>query len=210
MLKLEIVNRLKEQAVATIHEVIGEKNALDESIKPLSRKMKLCGRAKTVKCSPNDNLTLIKAIHEAKPNEVLVVDMENELNAGPFGEVLSVECLSKGLAGLVTNGSVRDTSAIIKRGFPVFSAGISVRGTNKNRLGDIDIPVSVGDVIVHPGDYILGDADGVVAISPEHIESVINKAIERENKEAAVMQRLSQGESLYEIYGYDQKVKALK
>lgn len=200
----KILSQLRDQAVATVHEVINEKNVLEEAIKPLSRNMRLCGIAKTVKCVPNDNLTLIKAVHEAKANEVIMLDMNDELNAGPFGEMLSVECINKKLAGLVTSGSVRDTSAIIKRGFPVFSAGISVRGTFKNKLG---APIAIGGVIVHPGDYVLGDADGVVIISPEEVEQAIKLAIKREEKEARVMQRLQNGESIYEIYGYDQKIE---
>lgn len=205
----KLVKQLREQAVASIHEVIGEKNALDEKIKPLAKDMKLCGRAKTVKCAPNDNLTLIKAIHEAQADEVIVIDMGDEVNAGPFGEVLSVECLSKHLGGLVTSGSVRDTAAIIKRGFPVFSAGISVRGTYKNKLGEIDVPVTVGGVIVNPGDYVLGDADGVVVVSPDEVQQAIVDATNRENKEAEVMKRLQAGESLYNIYGYDEKIKSM-
>jgi len=205
----ELVSRLAKCSVATVHEALGKIGALDGAIHPLDRRMKLCGRAVTVACHPSDNLMLIKAVSMASPGDVIVLDAGDCLNAGPFGEVLAVDCQAHSLAGLVTSGSVRDTEAIIQRGFPVFCRGISVRGTAKASLGKINHPISIGGVIVYPGDYILGDADGVVVVPHDRIAEAINTSVEREKKEAKVMERLMQGESLFEIYGYQSTLDRL-
>lgn len=198
----ELVHQLAVCSVATVHEALGKIGALDGAIRPLDRGMKLCGRAVTVCCHPADNLMLIKAASMAAPGDVLVLDGGGCLNAGPFGEVLAVDCQAHGIAGLVTNGSVRDSEAIIRRGFPVFSAGISVRGTSKATLGTINQPVCVGGILVYPGDYVLGDADGVVIVPHDRIAEAVVVANAREEKERAVMQRLQNGETLFDIYGY--------
>lgn len=205
----ELVQQLAECSVATVHEALGKIGALDGNIRPLDRCMKLCGRAIPVKCHPVDNLMLIKATAMAQPGDVLVLDAGDILNAGPFGEVLAVDCMAHGVAGLVTSGSVRDTEAIIRRGFPVFCAGVSVRGTAKASLGTINQPITVGGVIIHPGDYILGDADGVVVVPRERIAEAVEKSNAREEKERLVMERLEKGERLFDIYGYQAVLDSL-
>lgn len=205
----ELVRLLADCSVATVHEALGKIGALDGAIRPLDRHMKLCGRAVTVKCHPADNLMLIKAVSMARPGDVIVLDAGDILNAGLFGEVLAVDCQAHGLAGLVTSGSVRDTEAICRRGFPVFCAGISVRGTAKASLGTINQPVSVGGIIVYPGDYILGDADGVVVVPHDRIAEAVETANAREEKERLVMERLSRGEHLFDIYGYQKVLDSL-
>lgn len=145
----------------------------------------------------------------AAPGDVIVLDAGDCLNAGFFGEVLAVDCQAHSLAGLVTSGSVRDTEAIIRRGFPVFSRGISVRGTAKASLGKINHPISIGGVIVYPGDYILGDADGVVVVPHDRIAEAIEASVKREEKEKKVMERLLQGERLFDIYGYQNTLDRL-
>ena len=198
----QVRQRLAKCSVATVHEAMGRINALEGSIRPLDRNMKLCGRALTVKCHPGDNLMLVKAVSMAKKGDVIIADMGSIINSGPFGEVLAVECLSKQVAGLVISCSVRDTEAIIKRGFPVFSAGICVRGTAKATLGTINQPITIGGVIVNPGDFVLGDADGVVIVPADKAEEAITASAVREEKEKKVMERLLSGESLFTIYKY--------
>lgn len=200
-----LIQNFSRHSAATVHEAMGRRGAMDAAIKPIAKGMKLCGRAVTVRCHPSDNLMLIKAISMGKKGDVIVCDLGTNVNCGPFGEVLAVECISKGLAGLVTTSSVRDSVDIVKRGFPVFSSGLSVRGTAKATLGTINESISCGDVIVRPGDIILGDDDGVVVIPLEEAEAVLYEADKRVEKEALVMERLEQGESLFDIYGY-QKV----
>jgi len=201
----ELVKQLSQCSVATVHEALGQIGALDGSIKPLDRNMKLCGRAITVKCHERDNIMLIKAISMVKKGDVVIADMGTCINEGPFGEVLAVDALAHGMAGLVVNCSVRDSEAVIRRGLPVFAAGLSVRGTSKATLGTINHPISIGGITVYPGDYVLGDADGVVVVPHDRIKEAIEKSRAREEKETKVMQRLQAGECLFDIYEY-QKV----
>lgn len=204
-----LMNKLAECAVATVHEALGQVGAVDRAIRPLAPGMRVCGRALTVRCHPGDNLMLIKAMSMAGEGDVIVLDPGDRGECGPFGEMAAVECQAKGVAGLVTSGSVRDSEAIARRGFSAFCTGTSFRGTGKANLGEINHPVSLGGVVVNPGDYVLGDADGVVVVPHDRIAEVIERACVREAKEAAVMERLALGESLFDVYGYQEKLDAL-
>lgn len=198
-----------EQAAATVHEAMGQRGAMTPDIKPIAKGMKFCGRALTVRCHAGDNLMLIKAISMAKPGDVIVADMGRILNAGPFGEVLATECVARGMAGLVVSGAVRDGQAIAELGFPVFAAGLSVCGTSKATLGTINHPITCGQEIVQPGDIILGDDDGVVVVPLEEAEKILEAARKRTAKEAAVMEQLRAGASLFDLYGYQKTMDAL-
>lgn len=205
----ELLEQYQGQASATVHEAMGRRGALDPAIKPLDRSMRLAGRAFTVKCHTGDNLMLIKAISMAQKGDVIVADMGNAVANGPFGEVLAVECVTKGLAGLIFNCAVRDSREIIELGLPVFSAQICISGTAKATLGTINHPISCGGVIVNPGDIIVADADGVVAVPLDEAPSVLQAANARTEKEAAVIKRLRAGESLFDIYGYQKVLDSL-
>lgn len=197
-----LLQSLSQQDTATVHEAMGKRGAMTHTIKPLAPDLKVCGRALTVKCHPGDNLMLIKAAQLVRPGDVIVADMGPLLDNGPFGEVLAVECQGRGAAGLVVSGSVRDSEALVRMEFPVFSAGVSVFGTSKATAGTINHPVIVGGVMVKPGDVVLGDRDGVVVIPFEEAEPTLEAAQHRRTQEAQVMARLQAGESLFDIYGY--------
>ena len=198
----ELIAGFSKQAVATVHEAMGRKGAMNAYIRPIAPGMKFCGRAITVSCHAADNLMLVKAISMAKEGDVIVADMGRLVNEGPFGEVLAVECVTKKMAGLVVTSSVRDTAEIKAMNFPVFSAGVSVCGTAKATLGTINHVISCADVIVKPGDIVLGDDDGVVVVPLEIAEEVLKKSEERVAKEEKLMERIRNGESAFDIYGY--------
>ncbi|MCI8511651.1 MAG: 4-carboxy-4-hydroxy-2-oxoadipate aldolase/oxaloacetate decarboxylase [Lachnospiraceae bacterium] len=194
---------------ATVHEAMGKCGAMTHEIRPVDSRMKLCGRALTVKCHPGDNLMLIKAVSMAGPGDVIVADMGHILDNGPFGEVLAVDCISHGCQGLIVTCSVRDSEALVEMNFPVFSAGISVFGTSKATKGTVNHPVVVGGILVNPGDIVLGDRDGVVVIPYAKAEAAAEAAMKRRESEAGTMERLRKGESLFEIYGYQKVFDAL-
>lgn len=205
-----VLAALREEDVATVHEAMGRRGAMNGTIVSLADGMNLCGRALTVKCHPGDNLMLIKAISMARENDVIVTDMGGLLHSGPFGEVLAVECVARKVAGLVFSCMVRDSAAIKRLGLPVFSTGRCVEGTAKATLGAINHPVVCGGIIVNPGDVILGDDDGVVVIPSGEAELALQNSVERREKEAGVMDRLRAGESLFSIYGYQAVLDHLK
>ncbi|RKL63462.1 4-carboxy-4-hydroxy-2-oxoadipate aldolase/oxaloacetate decarboxylase [Thermoanaerobacteraceae bacterium SP2] len=204
-----LLQAFAEQSTATVHEAMGRRGAMNPTIKPIARGMRICGRALTVRCHTGDNIMLIKAISMAKRGDVIVADMGRVISSGCFGEVLATECVVKGVAGLIVTGSIRDSREIIAMGFPVFSANISICGTAKATLGTINHPISCGDEIVRPGDIILGDDDGVVVIPLEEAPEILEAAKQRAAKEKAVMERLRAGESLFDIYGYQKVLDAL-
>jgi len=194
---------------ATVHEAMGRRGAMDGSIKPLDPRMRVCGTALTVRCPPGDNLMLVKAVSMARPGDVLVVQLDGSPRVGPFGEVLAVECACRGAAGVVVDGSVRDSREIIRLGLPVFCAGIAITGTAKASLGSINHPISCGGETVRPGDVILGDADGLVVLPPDSVADVAAAADRRVAKEADVMAKLREGKSLFELYGYQKILDSL-
>lgn len=206
----ELVDAFKEQSTATIHEVMGKKGAMVSTIKPVSAGMKLCGQALTVKGGPSDNLMIIKAISMVEEGHVLVINNGEIENSGPFGEVLAINSLARGAAGVVINNPIRDTEALIKLGLPVFSTGSSIVGTTKTILGTINHTISCGNTLVNPGDIILGDDDGVVVVPLNIAEEILEKAIEREKNEKEVMDRIKNGESLFDIYEYQTILDQLK
>ncbi|MFN5540778.1 MAG: RraA family protein, partial [Betaproteobacteria bacterium] len=147
-----------------------------------------------------DNLALHEAIYQAPLGSVLVVDAFDYLEAGPFGEIMAVAAMTRGLRGLVTSGSVRDREAIGALGFAVFSKGISVKGTEKHVTAQFPQAVSIDDVSIVPGDWVLGDADGVVIIPANRAGEVLERAVERERKERDILARIRAGERTLDIY----------
>ena len=197
-----LVEKLSRHGAATVHEAMGRVGAMERSIKPLARDMKICGPAFTVRAQAGDNVMILKAMREARPGDVIVVDCGRCPESGPFGELAAAECQTKGLGGFVTTGSVRDTAEIIAMGFPVFSSGVSIVGTVKESLGLINHPISAGGVIVHPGDIILGDDDGIVVIPREDAADALEKSDARVAKENKTLEKIRAGESIFDIYGY--------
>ena len=130
-----LVERFSRHGSATVHEAMGRLGAMSWKIKPLARGMKVCGPAFTVQVQAGDNVMILRAIRDARPGDVLVVDCGRCPESGPFGELAATECQVQGLGGFVTTGSVRDSAEIISMGFPVFSGGVSIVGTVKESLG---------------------------------------------------------------------------
>jgi 4-hydroxy-4-methyl-2-oxoglutarate aldolase len=170
--------------------------------------MKVCGTAVTVKVRPGDNLILHKAIYVAKAGDVIVADADGFTEAGPWGEIMAVAALARGIAGLVISGSVRDAEAMQALGFPVFSCGLCIKGTEKTSLGLINHPLNLDNVTINPGDLILGDRDGVVVVKREESEEVFMKSMAREEKEKGIKERLRNGEATLDIYGFGEILKA--
>jgi len=199
-----LVDQYKELSSATVHEASGGKGALSSRIKPISPDMVVCGAAVTVKVRPRDNLMLHKAIYVAQAGDVVVADTEGFTEAGAWGEIMAVAAQKRGIAGLVFNGGVRDSQIMTELGFPVFSCGLCIKGTEKISLGWINHPLTIDNITINPGDLILGDRDGVVAVRREEAEKVLQKSLAREEKEKVVKERLIQGESTLDIYGFSE------
>lgn len=192
---------LRALGAATVYEAQGAKGALDSGLKPIDPSSRLVGPALTVDTRPADNLMLHYALLKARPGDVLVVDAKGFLEAGPWGDVLTAAAMRAGVAGLVINGAVRDASAITEMGFPVFCRGLSIKGTGKVHAGQLNVPVCIGDVMIHPGDIIVGDRDGLVVVPPEKVEGVLESAQTREAKETEFRAAIERGACTAELLG---------
>jgi 4-hydroxy-4-methyl-2-oxoglutarate aldolase len=193
---------------ATVHEAYGGKGALQSDLKPLDNRMKVCGPAATVSARPGDNLILHKAIYVAAKGDVLVVSAGGYVEAGPWGEIMTLAAQERGIRGLVIDGSVRDSNAIRDLRFPVFSRGVCIKGTTKETLGWINHPLQIGGVSIQPGDGVLGDADGVVVVAAGDLPSVLENCRRRKEKEEKIREELKKGRSTLELYGFDKILEA--
>lgn len=188
---------------ATVHEALGRRGAVDSAIKPIWPGLRIVGAAFPLKTQPGDNLTIHAAMKLARPGDVLVVDAGDYTEQGSFGDVMATSAQSLGLAGLVTNGGVRDAAAIRDIGFPIFSRAISIKGTVKATLGPIAQPIVVGGVTVHPGDLIVGDDDGLVVVPLAEVEAVLAASRARLEKEERLRADLQSGKTTWDIGNYD-------
>ncbi len=204
----ELVEELKEFSTATICEAYGGgKGAFPHYIKPLRPDFKLCGPVIPVLAHPGDNLIVHKAIYTAQPGDVLLVYTSSFVEAGFWGAIMTEAARQRGIAGLVTDGSVRDTDEINKVGFPVFCQGVSIKGTTKNNLGTINHPIHFEGVKVEPGDLIIGDSDGVIVVARQDVAEVLQLARQREEKEEGIISELRQGRTTLELYGFSEILK---
>jgi 4-hydroxy-4-methyl-2-oxoglutarate aldolase len=195
----QVCESLLEFGSATLHEAQGQTGALASAIKPLDPMRRLAGPALTVDAKPGDNLVIHHALRLARPADVLVVDAKGYTEAGPWGDILTLAAQKSGISGLVIDGAVRDGDTILKMGFPVFSRGLSIRAAQKNQPGGVNVPIICGGVPISPGDWIMGDRDGVVAIPRESVAAVIIAAKEREAAEIALRKGIESGKSTVEL-----------
>jgi 4-hydroxy-4-methyl-2-oxoglutarate aldolase len=198
----ELIEQIAAFPTATLHEAMGKYGALPSGIKPISAEMRVCGTAVTVQTMPRDNMMLHRAIAAAGEGDVIVVHTADFWEAGYWGEIMAVASQARGIAGLVIDGCVRDADPITALGFPVFSRGLCIHGTTKFGKGTLNEPITIGQVTIQPGDIVVGDRDGVVIVPKGKTAEAIEKARAREEKEARVMERLRNGETTLEIYGW--------
>jgi 4-hydroxy-4-methyl-2-oxoglutarate aldolase len=203
-LPAEVVAAARELDAATLHEAGGRIGVMPSAIKPVAPGMRVCGSAVTVHSPGGDNLWLHRAIYVARPGDVLVVHVSDAHDFGYWGEIMSTAAQVRGLAGLVIDGGVRDGAILAGVGLPVFARGLCIRGTGKDfgARGWINHPTLFGDLTVHPGDLIVGDTDGVVAIPRERAAEVVAAGHLRQAKEASSLERLRGGERTLEVYQF--------
>jgi 4-hydroxy-4-methyl-2-oxoglutarate aldolase len=170
---------------ATVYEAAGRIGSVHPAIKPLIRGIRLLGPAFTVLCHPRDNLMLHKALQIAQEGDVLVASTGGHPEAGYWGGLMAVSAMSRKLGGLAIDGCVRDSEEIIGMGFPVFCRGTCIRGTTKGAAGSVNHTILFGEVMVSPGDLVIGDDDGMVIVAQKEIETVLaasRKRVENEKK----------------------------
>jgi 4-hydroxy-4-methyl-2-oxoglutarate aldolase len=185
---------------------LGESGArpLGAGLAPVWRGARVAGPARPVRCAAGDNLEVHLAVAAAGSGEVLVVAVDGEPERGWWGEVLTVAAMSRGVAGLVIDACVRDTAAIATRQFPVWSAGIALPGAVKVTRGTSDAPIEIRGATVAPGDWVVADEDGVVAVDADRLDDVRTAGRDRADRESQMFEELLRGRTTVELLGLAQ------
>jgi RraA family protein len=185
-----LVEGFRGLPVANIADEMNRFFCVDARIKPYNGKA-LLGPAFTVKTRTADNLMLHKALELAQPGDVIVVDAQGDLSNAITGEIMMTEAARNGVAGVVVDGAIRDSEALKDLDMPVYAAGVTPKGPYKDGPGEINVPVSCGGIVVNPGDIVVGDADGIVIISPQDAPAILEKAKAKLEKEQAILQKIN-------------------
>ncbi|GGF90683.1 RraA family protein [Paenibacillus abyssi] len=188
-----LVDRFARIASPLISDNMNRLQGSAAGLVPIHRSGKLTGTAFTVKTRAGDNLMVHKAIDIAAPGDVIVVDAGGDTTQAILGEIMLRLARKKGIAGYVVDGAIRDSQAFRETDYPCFARGITHRGPYKDGPGEIGVAVNVGGMIVHPGDIIVGDEDGLVAIPLDHANEVIALAEEQQRREKGIMDSIDDG-----------------
>jgi 4-hydroxy-4-methyl-2-oxoglutarate aldolase len=195
------MEQLLKLGSSTLCEASGLANiSFGTKLRPVWQGAAMTGPAWPVRCAPGDNLAIHHGLATAPKGSVLVVDGAG-VETGYWGEVLTVQAQTAGLAGLVINGCVRDIDAMQRRAFAVFACGISMMGTAKACAPSWGTPMQMLGVDVVAGDMVVADTDGVLVLPAAQLERTIEASIEREQKEAVFMEKLANGATTLELMG---------
>lgn len=198
-----LIKRARRINVADLHEglgpVLGRQCLMQTQMRALFPAARVCGQAITSFNFPGDNLMLHAAFHVAQPGDVLVLSNGGDPQGALWGEIATYYSRIRKFAGAVIDGATRDTVQIRETGFPVFSTHVSMSYPGKRGPGSVNVPIVMAGVNVNPGDLVVGDADGVMAIPPNLIEMAVANAEARMAKEAGIKQKLDQGQTLYDV-----------
>ncbi len=154
-------------------------NNFDTAVKPLQAEYRICGQAITVKMPAGDNMMVLKAMQAARPGDILVIDAANYSYRAVAGDFVIGLAQVLGLGGVVAYGTIRDVQSIKAMNFPVFCTGTTVACSRKIGAGEVNVPLACGQATIHPGDIIIGDADGVVAVPQAEAGGILAAAREK-------------------------------
>ena len=198
----DLADRFRKLVTPWISDAQGSFGVMHADIKSRVPGAVQAGPAFTVLCYPGSIITVHKALAEAKPGDMLVVAGDGDDKGALLGELMATACKAIGLAGAVIDGPVRDAAGIRELGFPVWARSVTPRvGTNR-RVGQTQVPVACGDIVVHPGDWIFADDDGVVVVPVANVEKVLAAAETTDAKERKIAERIKAGESTIDILNF--------
>jgi regulator of RNase E activity RraA len=176
-------------------------------LRPMHKSGRLAGPALTVKTRPGDNLMIHKALDMAAPGDIIVVDAGGDLTNSLFGEIMLNYAITRKIGGIVLNGAIRDAKDIAASSLPVYAAGVTHRGPYKDGPGEINVPIAIDGMVIHPGDLIIGDFDGFLCIKIDDADQVLQAALEKLKQEQITMANIAAG--VHDTSWVDARLKSL-
>jgi 4-hydroxy-4-methyl-2-oxoglutarate aldolase len=192
---------------ATVYEAAGREGLVDCDLVQIVPGSSVAGPARTVRCGQDDNLMVHAAMAALRPGEVLVLTMPEPAPVGIVGELLATQAQVKGAAAILVDAAVRDVPELEAMGLPIWARFIRARGATKSVVGELDVAVTVGGAVIHPGDVVCCDTDGAVVVAAQRRDEVLQAARAREQKERAKRDRLREGALSYDLDGLRQVVE---
>ena len=193
--------RFSELGVATVYEASGREGLIDIPLIQLLPGSRVAGPARTVLCGQDDNLMVHAVIEQIQPGEVLVLSMPEPAPVALIGELLATQVKVRKAAGILVDAAARDASELLELGLPIWTRFIRVKGATKSKVGELNVPVTVGGTQISPSDILVLDMDGAVCVKRERIDEVLQASEARLDKEAHMRERLIAGEISYDIHG---------
>lgn len=189
----QLVDAFAQLPVANVSDSMSRMTSAGPTLRPMHASGGMAGVALTVKSRPGDNLMLHKAIDMAVPGDVIVVDAGGELTNALMGELMLAYAIKRGVVGFVINGAIRDLDNFRETNLPTYAAGVTHRGPYKDGPGEINVPVAVDGMVIHPGDIMIGDSDGVLCVPIDGADEILKSTQAKSAAEIKQMAAIEAG-----------------